>query len=84
MMARLSPSRHQHDLSDVGPIVQPLMRLRRHLEVVHPVDPRADLAAREQLDEVGPPAADQLGRPGEVWGAESGADRLIVFRYESG
>jgi virginiamycin B lyase len=22
-----------------------------------------------------------LGRPGEVWGAESGVDRLIVIRY---
>ncbi len=22
-----------------------------------------------------------LGRPGEVWGAESGVDRLVVIRY---
>ena len=22
-----------------------------------------------------------LGRPGEVWGAESGADRLVVVRF---
>jgi streptogramin lyase len=22
-----------------------------------------------------------LGRPGEVWGAESGLDRLVVIRY---
>jgi virginiamycin B lyase len=22
-----------------------------------------------------------LGRPGEVWGAESGADKLVVARY---
>ena len=25
-----------------------------------------------------------LGRPGEAWGAESGADRLVVFRYGGG
>ena len=25
-----------------------------------------------------------LGRPGEAWGAESGTDRLVVFRYGSG
>jgi virginiamycin B lyase len=25
-----------------------------------------------------------LGRPGEVWGAESAADRLIVIRYGPG
>ena len=25
-----------------------------------------------------------LGRPGEAWGAESGLDRLVVFRYPSG
>jgi virginiamycin B lyase len=24
-----------------------------------------------------------LGRPGEVWGAESAADRLVVVRYTS-
>ena len=25
-----------------------------------------------------------LGRPGEAWGAESGTDRLVVFRYATG
>lgn len=45
-------------------------------------DPRSDTFERFPLPASGGAVRQLLGRPGEVWGAQSAADSLIVFRYE--
>jgi virginiamycin B lyase len=43
-------------------------------------DPRTEAFRTFPLDVAGADVRQILGRPGEVWGAESGADRLVVVR----
>jgi virginiamycin B lyase len=43
-------------------------------------DPRTETFRSFPLDEPDGSVRQILGRPGEVWGAESGADRLVVVR----
>lgn len=44
-------------------------------------DPQADAFTVFPLPSAGAGVRQLLGRPGEVWGAESGADKLVVIRY---
>ncbi|MCY1273174.1 Virginiamycin B lyase [compost metagenome] len=44
-------------------------------------DPESERFTRHASDRPGANVRQLLGRPGEVWGAESGTDRLVVIRY---
>jgi len=44
-------------------------------------DPRTEQFDSFQLPSLNAQVRQILGRPGEVWGAESGADRLVVIRF---
>ena len=44
-------------------------------------DPTAETFESFPSDRPGAAVRQMLGRPGEAWGAESGVDRLVVFRY---
>jgi virginiamycin B lyase len=43
-------------------------------------DPERETFQSFPLEPAGAAVRQLLGRPGEVWGAESGADRLVVVR----
>ena len=43
-------------------------------------DPRTEAFRSFPLDAPSAAVRQILGRPGEIWGAESGADRLVVVR----
>jgi virginiamycin B lyase len=43
-------------------------------------DPRTERFTSFPSDKSGARVRQLLGRPGEVWGAESGNDRLVVIR----
>ena len=43
--------------------------------------PRPETFLSFESDRANAAVRQMLGRPGEAWGAESGADRLVVFRY---
>jgi virginiamycin B lyase len=47
-------------------------------------DPVTETFLSFPLDRPNAAVRQMLGRPGEAWGAESGIDRLIVFRYAPG
>lgn len=47
-------------------------------------DPETETFLSFESNRPGAAVRQMLGRPGEAWGAESGADRLIVFRYGTG
>ena len=44
-------------------------------------DPEQETFLSFESDRANAAVRQMLGRPGEAWGAESGADRLVVFRY---
>ena len=46
-------------------------------------DPEAEAFEVFELTTPGANVRQILGRPGEVWGAESGADQLLVIRTQS-
>jgi virginiamycin B lyase len=46
-------------------------------------DPESETFTEYPLPSPGASVRQILGRPGEVWGAESGADKLVVIREES-
>jgi len=43
-------------------------------------DPKTEAFRSFRLDAPNASVRQILGRPGEIWGAESGADRLVVVR----
>jgi virginiamycin B lyase len=43
-------------------------------------DPRTQRFTQVRLPSVGAEVRQLLGRPGELWGAESGVDKLVVVR----
>jgi virginiamycin B lyase len=47
-------------------------------------DPMSEEFTAFPLPDAGAAVRQLLGRPGEVWGAESGLDRLVVIRTETG
>lgn len=48
---------------------------------IHRFDPVTEKFETFPSDKRGASVRQMLGRPGEVWGAESGTDRLVVVRY---
>lgn len=44
-------------------------------------DPETETFLSFESDRANAAVRQMLGRPGEAWGAESGVDRLVVFRY---
>jgi virginiamycin B lyase len=48
---------------------------------IHHYDPQSRHFVTFPLPSAGANVRQMLGRPGEAWGAESGADRLVVIRY---
>jgi virginiamycin B lyase len=47
---------------------------------IHRFDPQSERYETYPSDKRGASVRQLLGRPGEVWGAESGTDRLVVVR----